>query len=144
LLVYREPNMVKELFTFIAAPITQWLENRGEIKKAQHERELAVINNQARLAKSEQEFNHQWEMESLKGNSPWLRVIVFIQLAIPFNVAIISPDKGKVIFDNLTSVPEWYVQMYLIVIGSVWGVSEFKKAAPGVIAGIAKAVRREN
>lgn len=120
----------------IASPITQWVKNRGEIKKAKHTRDLAVIENQARLAASKEEYNAQWEMESLKGNPQALRIFCFIQLALPLNIAVISPEHGELIWANLELVPAWFVQMYMIVIGSIWGISEFKKAAPSVVGAI--------
>jgi len=126
---------------FISEPVTQYLKNRGEIKKAKHKRNLAIIDNQARLAMSEKEFNHQWEMESLKGNSQWLRIVCFVQLALPLTISVVSPEHGKAIWDNLDGVPAWFVQMYAIVIGSIWGIHEFKGAAPQVISAI---INRKN
>ena len=79
-----------EWLSFISAPVTQWIKNRGEVKKAEHQRDLAVVNNQARLAESAESHNHDWEMESLKGNSKWLRVFCFIQIALPLNMKSVS------------------------------------------------------
>lgn len=130
--------MLRELFGFISAPVTQWVKNRGEKNKAKHERDLAIINNQARLASDKQSHNHQWEMESLKGNSKGLRVICFLQLALPLTITCIWPEKGAEIFTNLKTVPPWFVQLYMIVIGAIWGIHEFKQAAPSVIAAVLK------
>ncbi len=128
--------MWQGILGFVSKPLTQFLKNRGEIKKAEHERDLAIVHNQARLAQSQQDYNAQWEMESLKGNPKSLRIFCFIQLALPLNIAVISPEHGKLIWANLELVPGWFVQMYMIVIGSIWGISEFKKAAPSVIGAI--------
>ncbi len=124
------------LFDFISAPVTQYLKNSGEVKKARQERKLAIINNQTRLASSEKEYNHEWEMESLQGNSQWLRVICFVQLALPLNISVIWPEKGAAIWTNLEGVPPWFVQLYMIVVGSIWGIHEFKKAAPKIIGAV--------
>lgn len=132
-----------DIFSGLVAPVTQWVKNRGEIKKAKHLRELAIVENQARLAQSENEFNHDWEMESLKGNSQWLRVICFIQIALPLNVSVIAPEYGNAIWANLESVPPWFVQLYMIVVGSIWGIHEFKKAAPHVIGSVIKMVKKK-
>lgn len=125
-----------KIFDFISKPITQLIKNRGEIKKAKHVRDLSIIDNQARLAQDKESNNHSWEMESLKGNSQYLRIVCFIQLALPLTITCIWPDKGREIFDNLAVVPPWFVQMYMIVIGSIWGIHEFKSAAPQVIAAV--------
>ena len=124
------------VFDFISKPVTQYIKNRGEIKKAKHTRDLSIIENQARLAQDKESNNHSWEMESLKGNSQYLRIVCFIQLALPLTITCIWPEKGKEIFTNLEVVPAWFVQMYMIVIGSIWGIHEFKSAAPAVIAAV--------
>ncbi len=128
--------MLNKILGFISSPVTQYLKNRGEIKKAKHTRDLAVIDNQARLAADKESNNHSWEMESLRGNSQWLRIVCFIQLALPLTITCIWPDRGKEIFVNLEVVPPWFVQLYMIVIGSIWGIHEFKTAAPQVIAAV--------
>jgi hypothetical protein len=127
---------LKGVLGFMSAPVTQWITNKGETSKAKHKKNLAIINNQSRLAQSEGEHNHEWEMESLKGNPPWLRVVCFIQIALPLNLSVINPELGESIWAGLAQVPDWYVQLYMIVIGSVWGIHEFKKAAPSVIAAV--------
>jgi len=121
---------------FISKPVTQYIKNKGEIGKAKHVRDLAIIENQARLAMDQQSNNHAWEMESLKGNSQWLRIICFVQLALPLTITCIWPEQGREIFVNLDVVPPWFVQLYMIVIGSIWGIHEFKSAAPQVIAAV--------
>lgn len=122
--------------TVLISPVTQWLKNRGEVKAAKHKRELAIIDNQARLAISEQSHNANWEMESLRGNSQVLRLICFIQLAVPITITCITPEHGAAIFSNLERVPDWFVQLYMIVVGAVWGIHEFKQAAPSVIGAV--------
>jgi len=129
---------------FIAKPVTQYLKNYGEINKAKHDRDLAIIENQSRLAADRETYNHQWELESLKGNSHYLRIACFIQLALPLTITCVWPEKGQDIFRNLEAVPQWFVQLYMIVIGSVWGIHEFKSAAPQVIgAALARSLNKE-
>ena len=130
--------MWQSIISAISSPVTQWLKTSGEVKQAKHTRNLAVINNQARLAEDTAQYNHAWEMESLKGNPKWLRVLCFLQIALPLNIAVISPETGNAIWANLDNVPGWYVQLYMIVIGAVWGVHEFKQAAPAVIGSVIK------
>ena len=129
-------GLLSEALGFISKPVTQYIKNRGDIKKAEHSRDLAIINNQARLAETKESHNHQWEMESLKGNSKALRFMCFVQFAIPLNIAVIFPEAGAEIWNNLDDVPAWFVQAYVIIVGSIWGISEFKSAAPQVIGAI--------
>lgn len=122
--------------SFIAAPVTQWLKNKGEEKAAKHTRKLAVINNQARLATDIQSNNHEWEMANLQDKDNALRWCSFWLFALPIVITVISPEFGAKIFTNLKIVPEWFVQTLIAMIGGIWGMTELKKAAPQFIAAI--------
>jgi len=125
----------------ISKPFTQWFKNKGDIKKAKHKLELAIIDNQSRLALSEAEYNHQWEMESLKGNSPHLRVFCFVQFAIPLTVSVVSPEHGATIWANLELVPKWFVQVYMLMVGAIWGISEIKRLVPTMLGEIGARIK---
>jgi len=120
----------------VSKPFTQWFKNKGDIKKAKHKLELAIIDNQSRLALSEAEYNHQWEMESLKGNSQYLRIFCFVQFAVPLMISVVSPEHGAAIWTNLDLVPAWFVKVYIIMVGAIWGIHEFKQVAPSIIGEI--------
>ena len=127
----------------VSAPFTQWVKNHGAIKEAKQKRKLAIIDNQARLALSEAQYNNAWEMESLKGNSQYLRVFCFVQFAIPLMISVIYPEHGAKIWANLEMVPAWFVKVYIIMVGSIWGIHEFKQVAPSIIGEIGKRFRSD-
>jgi len=133
--------MIKEFFSFISAPITQWLTNRGEIAKAKQKRNLAVINNQARLASDEQSNNHEWEMASLADKDKGLRYVSYSIFALPIIITVIMPAQGQAIFTNLEFVPQWWVKTFIAINGGIWGIVELKNAAPQLINAIRKAVK---
>ena len=89
---------------FITKPLTQWLKNRGQVKRAEHKRDLAVINNQARLAQSETDYNHEWEMANLRDKDKGLRYFSYCMFTAPILITVISPEYGKQIFKNLEFV----------------------------------------
>ena len=124
---------IAAILGFISSPITRWLENRGEVKAAEHTRNLAVINNQARLASDKESHNHEWEMASLKNQDGALRLFSFCIFALPILITVISPEYGAVIFNNLELVPEWFKTVFISMIGGIWGIVELKKAIPQVI-----------
>lgn len=128
--------MIKEFFSFLTNPLTKWLENRGKISQAKADRELAVINNQARLAQDTQTNNHEWEMASLRDKDNGLRWFSFWLFALPIIITVLWPEWGKEIFTNLKIVPEWFVQTLVAMIGGIWGIVELKKAAPQFLAAI--------
>ena len=125
-------------FDFISSPLTQWIKNRGEVKIAKHTRTLAVINNQARLASDIQSNNHEWEMASLQNQDTSLRWCSFWLFALPILITVISPEYGAVIWVNLELVPEWFVTVFIAMIGGIWGIVELKKAIPQITAAFKK------
>jgi hypothetical protein len=56
-------------------------------------------------------------------------------------VTVAAPEQGRVIFDNLALVPDWWVQTFVAINGGVWGIIELKKAAPALISAIKGALR---
>ena len=126
--------VITEFFSFISAPITKWLENRGQVKAAEHSRDLAVINNQARLASDKESHNHEWEMASLKDKDNALRWVSFWLFALPVVITVVAPEYGAVIFQNLELVPDWFKGVLISMIGGIWGIVELKKAVPQMIA----------
>ncbi|MCF7515981.1 hypothetical protein L3V43_20570 [Pseudoalteromonas sp. L23] len=117
----------------VFSPITQWLKNRGEKQQAAHQRDLAIINNQARLAQSTKDYNHEWEMASLQDKDKTLRFISYFMFTSPILITVISPTHGNQIFTNLESVPSWLVQTWVAINGGVWGIASLKNVVPEFI-----------
>ena len=111
--------IIGEILSFISAPVTQWFKNRGDVITAKHKRTLAVITNQARLASDKESNNHEWEMASLENQDTSLRWCSFWLFALPILITVISPEYGAVIWKNLTLVPEWFVTVFISMIGGI-------------------------
>ena len=126
--------MIAEIFAFISAPLTKWISNRGQVKEAEHKRDLAVIENQARLASDKESHNHEWEMASLKNKDNSLRWVSFWLFALPVVITVIAPEHGATIFKNLELVPDWFKGVLISMIGGIWGIVELKKAIPQIIS----------
>lgn len=134
-------NSIKAFFSFISEPIVQWQKNRAAEKQAKHNRNMAVINNQARLASDTQSNNHEWEMASLQDKDNALRWCSFWLFALPIIITVIWPEHGNGIWSNLALVPKWFVQTFVAMIGGIWGIVELKKAAPQFLAAIKDFIR---
>ena len=126
--------MIAEIFSFISAPLTKWISNRGQVKEAEHKRDLAVIENQARLASDKESHNHEWEMASLKNKDNGLRWVSFWLFALPVVITVIAPEYGALIFKNLELVPDWFKRVLIAMIGGIWGIVELKKAVPQIVS----------
>jgi len=121
------------------APLTQWLENRGKLKQAELDRDLAVINNQAKLIQSTTDNNHNWEMQSLQDKDKTLRLFSYSMFTAPILITVISPGHGAEIFKNLDGVPPWLIQTWVAINGGVWGIASLKNVVPQFITLVKRA-----
>lgn len=117
-------------------PVDTWLKNRGERQKAKHKRDIAIIDNQARLAREIQSHNASWEMASLADKDISLRWVSFLMFTFPIILVVISPEHGKLVFERLKLVPEWMLYIWFLMISGVWGIARLKDAVPQLIAGM--------
>lgn len=114
-------GVIAELIKIPLQGIVNHFKQKGEIKKAASE-------NKARLLRDESTNNHAWEMAQLEGKDIWLRRLTFGILSFPVVMAWFDPDLVKEYFDvGLASMPEWYIYVYMGIIGAIWGISEFKE-----------------
>lgn len=126
-------SKAKAFFKFIGgifAPITTAIDYYGQIKLAEKNRDLAVINNQARLAQSTTDNNHDWEMQSIRDKDKALRFFSYSMFTAPILITVISPEQGAAIFQNLENVPPWLVQTWVAINGAVWGIASLKNVVP--------------
>ena len=109
-----------------------YMKGKTEIKKAE-------MNNTAKLLGDEQSNNSSWEMANLTDKDKWLRRGSFLMFAMPFIWAMFDPEAVKNYFDvALEAMPEWYVKLFGIMIGGVWGVAALKNTVMGIFGGLKK------
>lgn len=116
--------------TFLLNPLDTWMKNRAAKAAAEHNRDMALINNQARLAQSEKDYNHNWEMASLQDKDKGLRFFSYCMFTAPILITVVSPTHGAQIFANLENVPPWLVQTWVAINGGVWGIASLKNIIP--------------
>lgn len=115
------------------------IQGHREIRKAEQDRKLAMLENQARLLRDEQSNNSAWEMAQLADSDKLLRRICFFIFSTPFIYAMVDPIAVEEYFHTaLSSIPDWYVKTYMGIVGAVWGISSLKNAIPQVVNFIRK------
>lgn len=122
----------------VTSIITSLIDRKREKTKARHDRDLAVINNQARLASSKAEFNHSWEMASLKDKDVFLRNLSFILFTSPVLIAVLAPVYAAEMFTNLKQIPEWLLHIWFYMISGVWGIATLKDSVTEIVHNIRK------
>ncbi len=48
------------------------------------------------------------------------------------------PDNVTLFMENLDALPDWYLQQYLLITGSIWGVAVGKDILEGIIRAVKK------
>lgn len=129
---------VTTLVNLFVDPIKTFFSNRKDIKMAEHQRDMALLTSQAKLAEDKQSFNHAWEMASLKDKDKGLRYLSFFMFTSPILIAVISPAHGTELFSRLELVPEWILQIWFYMIAGIWGIASLKDTVPQII----KSLRR--
>lgn len=127
-------EIISTVFSSAYNLFSGWLQGKQEIQKAEQNRQLAAMENQARLLRDTQSNNQAWEMAQLTDADKILRRSSFVIFSAPFIVAIISPNAVAHYFTiALSSMPLWYIQTYMGIIGAVWGISSLKNAIPQIL-----------
>ena len=130
--------MIQTLIAPVANLAGTWLASRAAKSKAKQDLELAIIQNKTRLALSETEANHEWEMAQLQDKDKWLRYFSYSMFTAPIVVMVVAPEHGKRIFENLEYVPSWLVEIWIALNGAIWGLSSLKGVVPSVIGSVRK------
>ena len=130
--------MIQALISPVTNLAGSWLKNRAAKSKAKADLELAIIQNKTRLALSENEANHEWEMAQLQDKDKWLRWFSYSMFTAPILVMVVAPEHGKRIFENLEYVPSWLIEIWIALNGAVWGLSSLKGVVPSVIGSVRK------
>ena len=130
-------GLIAGLVKPLVGGVVDYVKTGQEIKKAEKE-------NKARLMRDTASNNHEWEMASLRDKDRWLRRISFSMFSAPFIWALVDPVGVETYFTiALSSVPEWWLELFGAMVGGVWGVSALKNTMPALVNGVVKAVRKK-
>ncbi len=120
-------GVVGSLVSALVGGVSDLFKDKRALKKAE-------VDNKIRLMQSEQSHNQDWEMASLQDKDKWLRRISFAIFIWPITpIAAIAPEWIIEYYAALKVIPEWNLQLIMIMIGGIWGVAELKQSLPGIV-----------
>lgn len=135
-------SFLLSLLGVIKDPLTDWLKRRQETINEKHKLELEIIRFKQQQAASESEYRHAWELESLKASSGLLRNVSFFSWYAPIVVALFFPNYAKIAMENLSMLPSWYTQGFMVITFAVWGISVSKDTVTNIVMSAIGAVGR--
>jgi hypothetical protein len=128
-------GIVGSLITMLGKGVIDHFRHKQEIKEA-------VVKNKIRLAGSQQDHNHDWEMKQLE-NAGWKDDVLFYAIIGMFIWAGFEPEAAGVFFENLEILPEWFVQIFMWLVASIVGVKKVGEYLPGLIKSVKEAVTKK-
>lgn len=118
----------------IMKPINTWQERKNQKVAAEHALEMASLEFKTQLVMNRESHNQTWEIEALKRKPKTvMQWISFLVLGAPFIIAWFNPVLVAAYFStSLAVIPLWYQQMFIAIIGVIWGIAQLKNAADGI------------
>lgn len=127
-------NVITGTVKTIFSPITEWQKRKTEKVKLTHNMEMADLKFRTGLISGRESHNQKWEIEALKvkKRSP-MQWISFIVLGLPFIIAWFNPALVATYFAvSIKVIPEWYIKLFVSILGVVWGIAQLKNVSAGV------------
>lgn len=121
-------DLIGSLGSLIINGITGHFERKQQLAQA-------IVENKIRLAQSEQSHNEDWEMKCLE-NQGWKDDVLFYAIVLMFVWSGFDPERAKTVFDNWSLLPDWFVQLVTVVVGSVLGIRKIADYCPAMVRGI--------
>ena len=119
--------LIGGLLTSIVGGVKDHLEDKRAERRAESQ-------NRQRLLLDAQSHNNEWEMASLRKSDRWLRRVCFFIFVWPMTPVLVwKPELVTEYFNSLNSLPDWYVQLVMAMIGGIWGIAELKNSLPALV-----------
>jgi len=119
---------VAGLLTTVVDGITSHVKQKQELKKT-------VMENRMRLARSDREYNHEWEMKQLE-NAGWKDDVLFFAWIGFFIWSGFAPEQAGQVMQAWEALPEWFLQVTFWIVGAVLGVKKIGDYLPAVVKGL--------
>ncbi len=118
--------------------IGQFFKSKNDLLTAQNNTnlqiELAKISLATEMAKAQMEVQNT----VLQSTGSYFKYFTFFMWFGPFMLGVVAPVYSKVIFMNLATMPDWYVQSCMLIMFTVWGISVSADTVGGIFANLAK------
>ncbi|MGE4551774.1 MAG: hypothetical protein AB7D57_01600 [Desulfovibrionaceae bacterium] len=115
--------------------VREHLKGRQEIQKA-------VVENKIRLAKSESEYNHEWEMRQLT-SAGWKDDVLFYAWLAFFVWSGFDPDGASRVVQAWEVLPDWFLEVTFWIVAAVLGVKKIGDNLPGAVRALRGALGRD-
>jgi hypothetical protein len=117
-------------------PLGQYFKTKAETAKATADYQLQVEKARLDYAAKMADAAVQQQANQLQATSQTFKAFSYTFLTLPVLIVCVWPAWGKEIFSNLSLIPVWYAQLYVAVIGVIWGLPIAASAVSGIFSAV--------
>jgi hypothetical protein len=117
-------KMFDAIFSILGSMFNRYQERKQseqQVKMAELEAKRAIALD---TVKAELELGKT----QVKATSQYFKYMTFFMWFGPFFLSYVAPSYGVLIFDNLSKLPEWYVQSCMVIMFAIWGIQAGKES----------------
>lgn len=122
----------------LGGKLGEYFTQLNDLKKQELEtqRQVEVAKQQmaSEIAKAQLELNKT----IVSSTGAYFKYFTFFMWFGPFMVGVVWPAKSAEIFQNLTTMPEWYVQSCMLIMFTVWGISVSAPVVGSIFSGLGR------
>lgn len=124
------------LLASIPGLIGKYFEQVNAIKtaKLEAERQVELAKQQLALETAKAQLNLNATI--VQSTSSGFKYFTFVMWFGPFMAGLVSPHLSSEIFNNLSVMPQWYVESCIMIMFTVWGISVSAPVVNGIFSGI--------
>ena len=128
-------NVLKSILGGLAAPVTEYLKRRMELKAEERQQERTIkaaqVERQIELIRQGMTADMNWEMEfARQAGSSWKDEYTLIVVSVPAVLAFIPGFDGYVArgFEALAKTPLWYQGMLVTLFFATVGIRYWRRS----------------
>lgn len=117
-------------------PLGQYFKTKSDIALATQQSVLEVKRAELTMATEVAKANVEQSKNQLAATTSGFKVFSYAILTLPVIIVCVAPSLGKDIFANLSLIPSWYAQLYVAVVGVIWGLPIASSAVSGIFTAV--------
>lgn len=117
-------------------PLGQYFKTKAQTVLATQQAQLEIKKAEITMATEVAKANVLQSQNQLAATSQTFKAFSYALLTIPIIIVCIAPAYGKDIFNHLALIPVWYAQLYVAVVGVIWGLPIASSAVSGIFSAV--------
>ena len=120
----------------IPGVIGQYFTQLHEIKKIQLDTQKAIEMAKQKMAAETARAQLELNKTIVASTGSYFKYFTFVMWFGPFMIGIVSPITSQQIFQNLSLMPQWYVESCMMIMFTVWGISVSAPVVSSIFSGL--------